>query len=566
MLKYMTRLFAAVSLCFCLFSCSKDSDADKSADYSELKAFIASIQSFDEKETVVLRSKEIGAKKLSEYSVVENEVTNFYEVWEKTWHNYAFDAISTYPTTGAADVIWPGNFIQGNALASGELAPIPISPLRKPGRIMLPVVSGQAGMTYYRDVDTFSGSEVIQAMNDMLAKHVYGFPANITYIQQSVQSLDEMAYYLNMSDEDFKKQTNGVFGTVDWTQKKTRVMVKLEQVYYTMAYDMHDISDVFIDDCTPDKLSAYTGPGNPLCYISSVEYGRYFVLLYESDVVTTKQLEEAVNKAFNKDSDQLLSADDFYAFSNSKVYLRQIGGNPEDGLATITGNPQKIRDFILKGAKISKDNIGAPIHFEVKYLSNSRPVKTYKELDVNLVVEEKIKKLKKNDLTFVFKAVHSDALELTGGNLKYVSNASKLWAGPMVLTHYKNDGSVQQQHYYHTKANGVSAQYRSDFYDYYKIGFGELGVNPEDKIRLSFGIQYYGKRHSGSGGSTRDDLINIPIDVIFEFDTRTEKWVIINSSPGIYADMKSLSVPVTFGYFKTRFSLNYEISANGETY
>ncbi len=475
-------------------------------------------------------------------------------------NNYAgFEKVTAIPPS-RTDAIWPGNLIQGKSIFDGNLAPIPVSTKRRPGRIYLDVVSGQDSMTYYKDVKSFSGADVTQAMNEILAPYTSGFPADVSYIQQKVNSVEQMAYFLDMDKNEFLEKSGGIFNEVQWTTTKNRIMVKLEQAYFRMTYDFTGLHEVFNEYITWNDLQPYTSKDNPMCYISSVDYGRYFVLLYESES-SVEKMSAALAKVYDKDNKEVLTPDDRTVFSRSNVRLFMVGGDAQSGLETITGDPEKIRAFVVNGAKFSKDNVGAPIRYSLKYLYNSLPAPTYKGIDVNITDVEYVREAKKNDVEITIKAVHNSALWLVGGSYRAISNESYYSMSPITVT-VKDGNSVVREMSFNPNLPKVGAVATTNYYYNYVFQTGELGINTTKKIILTFDLYYFTKRYGG-GSSSEGKTFKKRVE--YTFNPVKEKWEITYSDRPNNS-FQSVVISEGFNFCGLYFTLDYSFKANRETY
>jgi len=98
-----------------------------------------------------------------------------------------------------------------------------------------------------------------------------------------IETESDFNFKLNAGYTGGPVKASAAFG-MSFSEEKTRMLVKLHQSYYTMVYDdPAGLDGVFTPDITVNDLRNYSGNGNPICYISSVTYGRVFYLLYESD-------------------------------------------------------------------------------------------------------------------------------------------------------------------------------------------------------------------------------------------------------------------------------------------
>lgn len=301
--------------------------------------------------------------------------------------------------------LYPGALVQGASLAKGIPTLISIYDKRRPGRIYLSLTSGSDMDDWYKEVP-MRASEVIQAQNRLLAEHFRSkatTDARTSFEIACVSSVDEMALKLGINLKLFGARMHTEFGN-NFRKDRSYVAVKLHQTFFTMGYDAPDggFAGVFTDNITPQDLANYTGFGNPICYVSSVSYGRMFILIYESSR-TQQELEVAVNVGYRKFFDSELETRSRKVLNESRCKMIQIGGNPEAGLATVFGDFDKLQEFIINGANVSTQNVGAPISYSIKYLHDNTdaqlsntlkykvttrqyyPVKAYNDVNLDLL-------------------------------------------------------------------------------------------------------------------------------------------------------------------------------------
>lgn len=301
--------------------------------------------------------------------------------------------------------LYPGALVQGASLAKGIPTLISIYDKRRPGRIYLSLTSGSDMDDWYKEVP-MRASEVIQAQNRLLAEHFRSkatTDARTSFEIACVSSVDEMAMKLGINLKLFGARMHTEFGN-SFRKDRSYVAVKLHQTFFTMGYEAPDggFAGVFKDNIKPQDLANYTGFGNPICYVSSVSYGRMFILIYESSC-TQQELEVAVNAGYRKYFDSKLEVRSRKVLNESRCKMIQIGGNPEAGLATVFGDFDKLKEFIINGANVSTQNVGAPISYHIKYLHDNSdaqlsntlkykvttrqyyPVKAYNDVTVDLL-------------------------------------------------------------------------------------------------------------------------------------------------------------------------------------
>jgi hypothetical protein len=142
--------------------------------------------------------------------------------------------------------------------------------------------------------------------------------------------------------------------------------------------DPQGAAGVFGPSVTAESLAPYVGDGNPLCYISSVTYGRLFVLVYES-AASELELQQALNFAYSGGVASGSISDTLaynQVMAKTKVSVVQIGGDASAGLLlTDPKNFDNITGFLAQGASFSPSNVGAPISYTIKYLRDASLVR-----------------------------------------------------------------------------------------------------------------------------------------------------------------------------------------------
>lgn len=530
-----------------------------------IKELIDSIDTYPLQETQPMQTEFLSVK---EGDVVyrhdeESGKSDYYIATTIEQKRSAFEMIAELPPMKSIDVIWPGNLIQGKSVLNGNLAAIPLANKRAAGNIVLNVVSGQENMQYYKTVIDMSGAGVVQAMNDILEPYTSGFPADVSYMQSSVSSEEEMAYHLDMRVDEFRNKSGGAFNAINWSGSSNKVMVKLRQVFFTMSYDYRGLENVFSKDIEYRDLSSYVAKDNPPCYISSVSYGRYFILLYESNYSESK-LSNSLRKAYGTENSEAFTAEDKKIIQRANVYLVQVGGNAESGLETITGDPEKIRKFVIEGATFSKDNVGAPISYKVCYLSNAIPLATYKELNV---INKKLvysPEEKKNNVAIEIKSLYSSRLSLSGGN-RTISNKSWFSVGNIEVNVYNRNGSLYKRlGALNSGINQVGTK-GSNTYRHYNhvVNTGELGINTDKRVVIEFPVTYHNVRY---GGGTAKETRSYHKRLEFMFDDKLQRWKV--NSKDMYQEnsFNSMSIRDNFNFCNVYFNLDFRFNANRLTY
>ncbi len=392
-------------------------------------------------------------------------------------------------------VLWPGCLIQGGSLRGVNVpATIPLYEARKPGRIVLSIVSGAQNQdaggeeTWYEDVPVMRQSEVVQAQNRLVRRFMKSeAPAQTSFSIDQVFSLDDLAVRLGV---DVKRG----FGTIKtsfgghWLETKTYLLVRLYQTFFTMSYEDPDggFRGMFKEDTKADLFRSYTGSGNPICYVSSVSYGRVYYLLCESSL-SAREVSGALYASFAgiTTKDSLITN---RILASTSVKLIQLGGDPKAGLAG-TLDVQKVKTFIEEGAKFSKDNVGAPISFTVKHLYDNSLVRMSNTLKYSYQKTSFYPKTKSNNITINVKGL---VVSTSGQGRYHVSNGAYMRIKKIHVEYQqKNDGIAAPITIYEDHAKTWSLThtaypsiYRSASRDCYGnvrsiTLFAKLGIRPE---------------------------------------------------------------------------------------
>ena len=384
-MKIKTTVFvAAFTVAALLSSCNKNpvapNNSGSTVNATNIDSLVSSVPEFQQAPTW---PKRVDSTSTDTTSTVDTSGT---QVDSTTWlvQNVSYSA-SADPSTymmynPQASVLWPGNLIQGNSIASGVPNSIPITN-RAPGNISLAILSGDSAGTankFYRTINQFQFSTVNQAMNSILAGYHGGTPAKYSYTMEQVYSASQLNFDLSLGYTGPSVSASGQLG-LSFSNSKTYFAVQLTQQFFTMVYDdPQGASGAFGPGFTASELAPYTGSGNPVCYISSVTYGRIYILIYES-TASSQDLSAALNFAYNGGvaSGNIKSTADFdKVMSQTTVQVLQIGGDPQAGLTAATAlSYSAINSFLTLGADFSSTNIGQPISYTVKYLKDATLVR-----------------------------------------------------------------------------------------------------------------------------------------------------------------------------------------------
>lgn len=190
-----------------------------------------------------------------------------------------------------ADVIYPGNILQGKTLSDATPQPIVVG--RAGGTISYDLNNANLNSSF--SVDEVKKSSIQDAMNNIIANAGTVVPANFQVELVQIDSESQMALEMGIKAETLTTKTEGNL-SFSTDKEYHRTLVKVKQAYYTMSFDLPtSLDQIFAPDVSPEQLESYIQADNPATFISSVTYGRIFYMLIES--TSSRQEMEASLKA-----------------------------------------------------------------------------------------------------------------------------------------------------------------------------------------------------------------------------------------------------------------------------
>ena len=266
-----------------------------------------------------------------------------------------------------AEVVYPGNLLQGGSLSLATPSPIPVR--RGGGTVVITLLNGSGGVQ--STVPEVTLGNITQAANDLIAANTGQLRANATYSMQRVSSREQLGLAINAHYENLTTDVQGSF-QYSSDRRMNRCLVKLTQAYYTIVFQLPTrTSQFFAPEVTPSDLRPYVYPGNPAAFISSVTYGRIFYLLVQS-TESFQSIEASIDASFEAAiSHGSIGEDTKYVgrLENVEVGGYALGGDAQLALAALRGtNVRALDDYITQGGTITT---GHPLSYVVR--SVTRP-------------------------------------------------------------------------------------------------------------------------------------------------------------------------------------------------
>lgn len=226
-----------------------------------------------------------------------------------------------------ADVVYPGNLLQGKTLSDATPKPIVVG--RAGGTISYDLNNGNLNSTF--TVEEVRKSTIQDGMNNIIAGAGNVVPANFQVEIAQVESESQMALEMGIEVETLTTKTQG---NLSFSSDKAynRSLVKVQQAYYTMSFDLPTSPEqIFASDVTPEQLQTYIQADNPATFISSVTYGRIFYMLIES-TSSRQEMEAKLSATYDAaaiNAEGTLDVETFESLKEVNIKAIAYGGDAE---------------------------------------------------------------------------------------------------------------------------------------------------------------------------------------------------------------------------------------------
>lgn len=361
---YVSIIFALVSISY---SCSKD-DAPNDSDANEaIIALGGEFASFPQSKSVIPSAP------------IEEDPELVTSDDGQSTERYNCERITLSITDGNpqfpmfnpnADVVYPGNLIQGATINSATPSIIPVG--RANGTISYNLNNGN--LQSFFSVDEVKKSSIQNAMNQIISgAEMAGsvLPGNFDLSIEQIESEEALAYEMGLNIETF---TTSASANLSFSQNQSynRTLVKLTQQYYTMSFDIptNGLDGFFAQSVTPEDLAPHVGPNNPAAFISSVTYGRIFYMLIES-TSTRQEMQtqlEAAYSAFGSNSiSGSLDVNSMQALEGLNIKVVAYGG---DASTTPLTGPANINELAAQLQESTDIKAGLPLSYTMRSVAN----------------------------------------------------------------------------------------------------------------------------------------------------------------------------------------------------
>lgn len=515
--------------------------------------------------------------------VVEHKGSDSYDVVRPGYYRkirrifdfYGYRTDDDYIPKLSEEAIWPGNIIHVKSLKSSQIESLrELNEYRCPGRVTMAVVNGSRDLT--RELTDFRFSEVTKQINSLVAANEGELPANLEYSIHTVRTLGEAAYYLRVPQSELENgKKYKEFRAVRWTDNTLKFILTFRQKFFTLVYDTPETgSALFKPSLTAEKLSSYTGKGDPLGYVSSVTYGRRFVALVEetrrtySDSTELKQILEKqlpsgdrIKNIGRKVLDKLPNTKQ--TLRNVRIYLHLEGGR--DIFTTdvsMLPSMAELNKFLISTATGAHIRYGIPITCTIKYLKNLKTVIIPHKMEGRYSFddyepEEDDNKIIISGLRLEGKGAGKYAEP--GANYDEISNRSSVHIKHIQVS-YSTDNKEENVIDVAARLRDYPQSYQDGFTHYFpNIELPAFGKTPVGHIRLSINLLYKTVRYAG--GYEYDPPQDIVRSIEFRYSP-TRGWFIEDDGKvsAVDAPFQRLGYKGSHRFCPIEFTLHYHLS------
>ncbi|WP_419803417.1 thiol-activated cytolysin family protein [Mucilaginibacter sp.] len=291
--------------------------------------------------------------------------------------------------------LYPGALVQGKGLIDGILIPVKTS--RNPLTITISDFYQKGNFSVSRIVKEPNKANVNDSIQKILKQETNSaMGADITYSLRQVYSMDQAFLKFNAS---YKWATGAINGALSVSQNETysKFLVRLVEKYFTVSCEEPHYPTSYIkEDGYKDLLNyidsnSHNTTPNPLCYVSSVSYGRELWVLIESKE-SASDVEASLNASFgglNTGGKVEMSDETKKILNEAFIQSYIIGGSRYKATDYLGGDKiTGLTNFIK--AKDTFDILNdppRPISYTVAYLSDNSPARVSSTTDYTVNTE-----------------------------------------------------------------------------------------------------------------------------------------------------------------------------------
>lgn len=297
-------------------------------------------------------------------TVTENGIEYFCTEKKYSFANNMNEVIAFNPNAGT---LYPGSLVQGKYVKDGILNSIG-NFKRAPLKITLENYGGS------QEIKEPSSSTVTTGILDLIRANNIQTIAKISYQEAELYSTEQAMLDLGIDYAWTAGSVGSTFSTSN-SVAKSSIIIAFTQEFYTVSIEQPtEASDFFDRSVSADDLKTRVTDGNPLCYLSSVTYGRILYAKITADA-TMSELKTALSAALSVGASGTVQYTQNNTIKKSDIKVYALGGNAQDAIAAATGGMDGIKNFLNNNANFNIDNLGVPISYTVRHASDNTLVR-----------------------------------------------------------------------------------------------------------------------------------------------------------------------------------------------
>ena len=272
------------------------------------------------------------------------------------------------------DVLYAGSLIQTKPYFERST----LSPINEPvraGTITIEGVNGAGNGSLSRALPELSLAAYKDAVRDIIrGVNVANSSGELEFSFKSCRTIEHgmVEVGLNFRHSSFRAD-GGLHNTNDY--EKSVVVGIVKQKYYTVNYTPpSDLRNMFHPSVTLAMLQqeGLVANDNKPSYISSVDYGRIFIMVVESEA-SADSLKAFLEANYRGATVQAGGRFDFQRFKNQynlSIKIYTVGSNNNAEEIDII-DPSAFKNFLKRGGTATVQNLGSPIAFAVRNFSGN---------------------------------------------------------------------------------------------------------------------------------------------------------------------------------------------------
>lgn len=272
--------------------------------------------------------------------------------------------------------LYPGSLVQGNTVSTGVLNSI--------GNFeRAPIILTMNNYGQSEPVSQPSDATVDAAIQKMVERNTLDPTADLTIQTKEMYSYDQAMLEAGI---DIAWIGGGLTGSISSQTSATKnsILIVFTQAYYTISADQPSRPSGFFDTSVrADELSTRISNGNPLCYVSSVTYGRMLIARITS-TASLSDLKAAASASIGGFQGNVTYSSNSI-LENSEFQVMIIGGNTTAAANAVTAAPQErmaaIAAYINSGAEFGPNSRGYPISYVIRNACDNSQVRVGKSIE-----------------------------------------------------------------------------------------------------------------------------------------------------------------------------------------